>query len=260
MQRTGATARIGTMPDYLSCFPQGAEEVFVKETEDRARRFEIRLNGEVIGDRCVYSEGEVIVHGLKNGELHGCEREWNRNGVLVFEEPYENGQVHGTARQWSDDGTLIGTYHLDRGTGLDLWRDNLTWTLSEEWPRRNGRMHGFTRFWNGDDRTVWEEHHYRDGHEHGIHREWNQKGRLRRGFPKYYIMSKLVTRREYLRACKTDLTLPPLREEENRPERQLPQEYVDQVAQGIGPCRCRVCGHVLGTTHEPRCPECGERI
>ena len=66
--------------------------------------------------------------------------------------------------------------------------------------------------------------------------------------------------REYVRACRTDPTLPPFREEENRAEQSLPQEYLDQQAEGVGPCRCGECGQLLRGVSGSKCPQCGEEV
>jgi hypothetical protein len=246
------------MSHDLSCFPPGAQEVLERTDEQGCMHFSYYLNGEQVGSRTLGPDGDIWDQALKDGEQHGPERMWNEKGVLVFESRYERGKEHGTARQYSDDGVLIGMYHMEHGTGLDLWRCNLTWTLREERQLRHGERHGFTRWWNEDQRTVWMEEHYIDGQEHGVFRSWNTKGRLARGYPRYYVGGKKVTKRQYLRACRDDPTLPPFREQDNDPERALPQEYLDQVARGIGPRRCGECGIILGTTGVSRCPACGE--
>lgn len=245
------------MTDCLSCFPPGAAEVLVR-IDEKGAYFEYQLNGEVVGTLSVSPDGEKWAQAIRDSQRHGPERNWNPHGVLVFESFHENGREHGTARQWADDGTLIGTCHLEHGTGVDLWRSNVTWTLSEEHHQRDGRLHGFDRWWNKDERTVHEESHYHDGHQHGVFRRWNAHGRLSRGYPKYYVYGQQVSKKVYMRACRGDTTLPVFRAEDNRPERPLPQEYLDQVAQGIGPRRCGECGHILGSFRGSLCPECGE--
>jgi hypothetical protein len=242
------------MPVAQPLFPADAQRILVR-TDERSQLFEYVLNGQVIGTQTL-SDDEAWDTQLKNGERHGIERYVNAQGVITFESHYENGREHGTSHQWSEDGVLIGLYHMDRGSGLDLWRCNLTWTLSEERAHDDGRLHGFTRWWNFDQRTVWDEHHLYEGREHGIFREWNRNGRLCRGFPKYYIAGNRVNRREYRRACLTDPTLPPCLDEENSPERPLPQEYLNQVTQGIGPRRCLHCKAIIGELFATICPHC----
>jgi hypothetical protein len=160
------------------------------------------------------------------GRKHGRERQRDFEGgdSLEFETNYVHGLEHGIAKQYYD-GRLVGTYRMDLGTGVDLWRDRNS-RLQEERHVRDGALHGFERWWNGDDRTLWKEGHYRGGVEHGIFRDWNDKGRLRRGYPQYYVHGQRVVKRQYLKAAASDQTLPRYREEDNRPERQLPDESV----------------------------------
>jgi hypothetical protein len=228
----------------------------VRTDEYGTRYFEYHLRGELVGTRSRTTDGEAWDQALKNERRHGPERTWSRDGVLIFESHWLDGKEHGTARQWSDDGTLIGMYHMQHGTGLDLWRSNRTWVLSEERNQQDGTLHGFTRWWNGDQRTIRDESHYRQGQEHGIFREWNNKGRLRRGFPRYFVGGQRVDKRQYERARQADDALPPYRQEDNSPERPLPAEYLEQVAARIGPRRCGECSHLIGQLFCTACPAC----
>jgi hypothetical protein len=53
-------------------------------------------------------------------------------------------------------------------------------------------------------------------------REWDRHGRLRRGYPRYFVAGRRVTRQQYEQARRTDPSLPPFDERENAPFRQLP--------------------------------------
>ena len=48
------------------------------------------------------------------------------------------------------------------------------------------------------------------------------KGRLRRGYPKYFVAGGQVSRRQYIKAAASDASLPPFRKAENRPRRRFP--------------------------------------
>jgi hypothetical protein len=154
--------------------------------------------------------------------------------------PYARGFEHGVARQWGDDGRLLGTYRMNRGTGIDLWWDE-TWRkprrryLAEVHSLRRGLPHGFEWWLDEDQRSVSQERHWQDGELHGIERNWNRYRRLRRGFPKYFVAGRQVTRREYLRAAMTDSSLPQFREKDNRPRRDFPRE----IARHLGARRAR---------------------
>ena len=150
-----------------------------------------------------------------------------RIGQLSSATNYIDGLEHGTAQQWAEDGTLVGSYTLDHGTGLDLWWDELWgrhWRLSEARQLRNGERHGYEWWLGAEQSGVTRESHFAGGRAHGIQRDWNHAGRLRRGYPKYFINGQQVTKRQYLRATSQDASLPPFRAEDNHPQRQFPPE------------------------------------
>ncbi len=195
---------------------RGGYSVFLRHTQ-------CRLNRKVVGERWYEEDGTLIMERpLKNGTKHGIEYRWYEAGKLHSAEPFVDGVAHGTAKQWAYDGSLMGTYTLVHGTGLDVWRNQRcdgTVYVSEIWPYRNGELHGFGWRLNEDQSSVCFERHWNCGMPHGIHREWNFQRRIHRGFPKYYIHGKQVTKRQYLRAAAVDSTLPPFHIKENRPRR-----------------------------------------
>jgi hypothetical protein len=95
--------------------------------------------------------------------------------------------------------------------------------LSEEREYRDGQRHGYERWWCADNQTVGEESHYWHGIEHGIFRQWNAQRRLRRGYPRYFVQGQRVTKRQYVRACHHDPTLPPFVADDNQPFRSCPE-------------------------------------
>jgi hypothetical protein len=211
--------------------PAGAEELrdFAAVFENLDYRgYTCVLDGKVVGYRVRTVAGRLVrEHGLKDGRRHGPWRQWDDEGRLAFETSYLDGLEHGIARQWID-GQLQITYRMDRGTGVDLWV--AFGSLSEERHMKDGYRHGYERWWNWDDRTVRREGHYRMGREYGIFREWNAAGRVRRGYPRYFVDGRRVTRREYLHARRSDPSLPPILAEDNEPTRRLPPEYLAQQA------------------------------
>jgi hypothetical protein len=121
----------------------------------------------------------------------------------------------------------MGTFTLKHGTGIDLWwceRAEDRPYLSEARYVTAGKWNGFEWWLNPDQKSIHEERHFKDDLEHGIERSWNRQGRLRRGYPRYWINNVRMTKREYLRACVSDPTLPPFREKDNRPQRTFPPE------------------------------------
>ncbi|MDI1475132.1 hypothetical protein [Polyangium sp. y55x31] len=215
---------------YRSFIPKTAiERVLTWHPNGAKQRAEYLVGDEVVGERHFFETGEPCSEKpLRRGKTHGTEYDWYEPGVLTFAEPHVDGLPHGTARQWIN-GKLVGTYKMVRGTGIDLWwqlRSDGTRHLSEARYLRDGHREGFEWWIEEDERRVYEESHFRKGLLHGIERQWNRKERLRRGYPKYWVNGKQVSKRAYLAACKRDPTLPPFREEDNAPERQFPPEIV----------------------------------
>jgi hypothetical protein len=87
---------------------------------------------------------------------------------------------------------------------------------------RRGHRHGFEWWINEDQASVHHELHWREDIAHGIERCWKLKGRLRRGYPKYFVAGQQVIRRQYIKAAARDASLPPFRMAENRPRRVFP--------------------------------------
>jgi hypothetical protein len=109
---------------------------------------------------------------------------------------------------------------MEHGTGVDLWYQSRG-KLSEERYFKNGKWNGYERWWWSRFR-VWQETHFQDDLEHGIKREWNGQGRLRRGYPQYFIKGVKVTKRKYMRAAETDSSLPVYSAADDSPRRTPP--------------------------------------
>jgi hypothetical protein len=216
---------------YKSSIPADAAEVVEERHPAGVKKSASYFVGrERVGYREWGEDGGLeFEYAMRGGVKHGYEYRFYPDGQLLEKESYRHGSLHGVGRQWSEDGRLLVTWKLANGTGLDLWCDTLTGTLAEEhyWPKEGEP--GCTRLWNGDERTVCQEYFYAAGKGyHGIWREWNARGRLRRGFPRYYVSDRRVTERQYLRAGVGDPTLPPYRPEDHDPHRELPAAYLAQ--------------------------------
>lgn len=61
--------------------------------------------------------------------------------------------------------------------------------------------------------------------EYVIERDWNVKGGMRRGFPKFWMNGKQMTRGEYLKAQGRDKSLPKYSARDNASKRRLPNAY-----------------------------------
>ena len=217
------------MKHYRSSIPKKAKErvLATRSSTPKQSLAEYILNGEVVGTR-QFNENGVLEFEcpLKNGVPHGTLYHFE-NGVVTFAEHYSNGLAHGTAKQWSYDGELIGAYTMKHGTGLDLWRVKNNWDdgrvyLAEARFVKDGKWHGFEWWLDEDQKTAHDEHHFWENLQHGIQRSWNSQGRLRRGYPRYWVSNMRVTKRKYLRACANDSNLPLYREQDNSPARKFP--------------------------------------
>ena len=141
------------------------------------------------------------------------------DGRTKWRARWVHGVQHGLQQQWDEHGNLLTATRFVRGTGLDLWFDG--GRLSESRQFVDGHLHGPERWWSGA-RDVWLEIQFWRGQKHGLERQWNNRGRLRRGYPKYFVHDQQVTRRAYEQARRSDATLPALSPREGRPQRTPP--------------------------------------
>ena len=186
------------------------------------------LNGQVVGQRSYTPDGILVMETpLKDGLKHGREFTWSEDGALLLVEPYVKGKIHGTAKQYGFSGKPIGTYRLIHGTGFDIWRSEHNdgrVTISEIHSLRDGLPHGYEWWFTDGGSSLWHERHWHAGTYHGIERMWNSQGKLKRGYPKYWIMGQTAPKRRYLQAAKSDQSLPVFREQDKSPQRKFPVE------------------------------------
>ncbi len=81
----------------------------------------------------------------------------------------------------------------------------------------------------GNPGGLRKEKWWSKGGLHGIEREWNANGKLRRGFPKYWVHGEQVDKRKYEHRSKKDITLKPFRLEDNQRLRTLPPEVAEKL-------------------------------
>jgi hypothetical protein len=198
------------------------------------RLTECILDGQVVGQRAYDHDGRLMIETpLKDGKKHGREYTWREDGTLLSVEPYAGGKIHGLAKQYGQKGKVIGTYRMKHGTGLDVWRQEVgdgVATISEIHSLQDGRPHGYEWWFSGIPPALWHECHWRAGEYHGIERQWNKTGKLRHGYPKYWIRGEQATQRQYMNAMQTDKTLPVYRDRDNAPRRKFPAEIDDLLS------------------------------
>lgn len=212
--------------------PERAQEVVHENWESGAKKAAYYYrSGQPIGYRSWTPSGTLVMeYSIKNDKMHGAFRTWHENGQMCEEASYVDGNEHGLTTQYDHTGRLLGSYTMAHGTGVDLWFAD-DGSLAEERQYKDGLRHGYERWWNGDNTTVGQEAHYWQGEGHGIFREWNVHGRLRRGYPRYFVQGKRVTKRQYERTCRQDTTLPRFDALDNMPRRPLPKAYTAQKQQ-----------------------------
>lgn len=208
--------------------PRKAVEIVEKRYAGGTRlKSTYNLNGECVGMICWDDDGTtpLMSRGYKNGRPVGWQLEHHFDGAVNFAEYYRYGRVDGWTFQWAEDGHLISRCEFRGGTGIDYWCDSITGALSEVHPCRAGLPHGCETWWNDDQVTVFIERYWFNGELHGIEREWNDAGRLRRGWPRYFIHNERTDKRQYAIAQRSDPTLPSFRPEAQLPNRLLPRGF-----------------------------------
>jgi hypothetical protein len=229
---TSAKTQHNVMKNYRSSIPSEAKERITARHIRSRRKYkaEYILDKKLVGVRFFDEAGKLAAENpLRDGLLHGVMYYFHSSSQVCFAEPYVHGLAHGIARQWDENGKRIGAYTMSHGTGVDLWRQRANYGrgriyLQEARYLKDGKWHGFEWWLNEDQESVHSERHFQYNQMHGIEREWNVEGHLRRGYPRYWVSNKQVTRSQYLRARAKDPTLPPFREKDNRPQRSFPPE------------------------------------
>jgi len=216
-----------------SDIPQDVTEKPVREYKQEGTLYYYRvtecfLDGNLVGQRVYNLEGIMVLETpMKEGLKHGREFTWSDDGKLLLIEPYVKGKIHGRAEQYGRDGKVIGTYTLTHGTGFDIWRqenEDQTVFISEVHSLQDGVPHGYEWHFASSRQDLWNEKHWYMGKTHGIERIWNSKGRLSRGYPKFYILDQAVSKQRYLKLALTDKTLPTFQANDDLPHRNFPSD------------------------------------
>lgn len=226
------------MKHVKSEMPQGVIERLVPEQQENllqsCRVVDCFFMGNLVGRRVYNQEGITVVETpMKDGLKHGREITWDDDGRLLSIEPYVNGKIHGTAKQYGRSGNVIGTYKLNHGTGFDIWRqedeENEVF-ISEIHGLEDGLPNGYEWWFASSKQDLTHERHWQMGKLHGIERVWNGKGRLRRGYPKFFIADQTFSKQRYIKMTLTDKSLPIFQVKDNLPHRYLPPEIKRHVS------------------------------
>lgn len=211
---------------YRSSIPHDSNEKIIRRHANGAKSVcHYFKNRKKVGVRFFDEDGSMeLEYGVKDGRAHGNHHEWS-SGKLVFFQKIKNGMAHGIAKQWSsENGELLGSFKMNHGNGIDLWWQD--WFgplhLTDVFFLKNNIPHGFEWHLNNTEKSVHIERHWFKGKWHGIHRSWKNSRTLDKGFPKFFIMDKQVTKAKYLKACENDTTLPKYNRKDDRWFREFP--------------------------------------
>jgi len=227
------------MKNLKSGIPQDIIEKTVREYKQEGKLRYYRVtdrfrNGTLVGQRLYNHEGIMVVEtAMKDGHKHGREFTWSDDGKLLLIEPYVRGKIHGTAKQYGRNGKVIGMYTIIHGTGFDVWRqenEDKTVFVSEIHSLHDGFPNGYEWHFASSKQDLWHESHWSMGKRNGIERIWNNKGKLRRGYPKFYIADRAVSKQGYRNITLTDKSLPIFQEIDNLPFRNFPRAIKRLIA------------------------------
>ena len=99
--------------------------------------------------------------------------------------------------------------------------------LAEVTHMKDGHPHGYEWWVAVDGLTVSEERHWQLGQLHGIERSWNHRGRLRRGYPRYWNLGLRLRKREYTGPIGQGFSLPSYRADEDDSRRNSLLTFLD---------------------------------
>jgi len=182
----------------------------------------------LVGQRVYNSHGVLVIETpIKDGLKHGREITWDDSRKLISIEPYVNGKIHGIAKQFGQNGKVLGTYKMFHGTGYDIWRqenEDKEVFVAEIHGLKDGLPHGYEWWFASAKQDLFRERHWQNGSLHGVERIWNKAGKLKRGYPKFFISNQVVSKQKYIKATFIDSSLPAFCEKDNSTYRNLPLE------------------------------------
>jgi antitoxin component YwqK of YwqJK toxin-antitoxin module len=148
-----------------------------------------------------------------NGQQHGVQEYWYRDGQQCYKFNYVNGQQHGVQESWHDNGQQQYKFNYVNGkrhgvqeywypSGVDPsdpWQatDAARQRGGQQWCKLNyvnGQQHGVQESWRGNGQQ-WNKLNYVNGQQHGIQEGWYEDGQLESR--KYYLDGIEVSQQVY---------------------------------------------------------------
>jgi hypothetical protein len=183
--------------------------------------------------RLIWSRDGALMHEQPldaQGRAHGIEIEYDDSGAVVWCATWVHGSMDGPVVQLDERGVPVLVTGFEGGRGTDLWMS--CGQISEVRELLDGAPHGLLRW--GDPTRPSEEGYFVRGQRHGIFREWESDGRLRKGFPRYYLDDARVSRRVYEAARVEDPSLRPYVAREDVNRRAMPEAVREALARARG--------------------------
>lgn len=179
--------------------------------------------------RLIWSRDGALLHEQPldaRGRHHGIEVERDDTGAVVWCATWVHGSMHGPLILFDESGLPALVTEFVHGRGTDLWMS--CGRVSEVRELVDGVPHGLVRW--GDPEEPSEEGYFDRGRRHGIFREWETNGRLRKGFPRFFLRDARVSRRAYELAQAKSSSLPPYIAREDANDREMPIAVREAVA------------------------------
>ena len=184
------------------------------------------MHGRVVAQLAWSAEGKLLHERpfAADGRPDGLEVEYDDAGHVLWLAHWVAGEMHGTTMQFDPTGLPVVVTEFVHGRGIDVWMS--CGRVTEVRTTYNGIPDGLVRW--GDPSRPDEEEHFALGKRHGVFRSW-EDGKLRPGYPMFYVEDLEVSREAYLSARAIDSGLPLYNESDDANERSMPPAVRDGV-------------------------------
>ena len=138
-----------SMGEFNCPIPEGAKHII--KTNISADYWE--KDGKKVGPwSIVYNERKLFNCFNIDGEQHGMQKSWYKDGTLYSERNYKDGKQDGVQKSWHEDGTL-----------------------QDECNFKDGKQHGVQKEWD-ESGNLLRDCNYKDGEIHGRCMSWRGEG------------------------------------------------------------------------------------